>query len=235
MIAIFSDIHANYAALKAVLEDADKLNCRSFICLGDIAGYHCQINECIELLKELQGLVLIKGNHDQYLIDNTGCPRSKHVTSTLSYQHAVIKSKNLEWLSQGLSHYSLGDSYFTHGGPADRLEQYIYRVSDEIFPREFTQLFVGHTHVQIVLNVENKIFCNPGSVGQPRDGDARAAYVVLSDEGEITLRRVAYDISQTQQAMKAAGFPGYSYANLSIGAQVGGRIDSIQPANQSNV
>jgi predicted phosphodiesterase len=235
MIAILSDIHANHSALKAVLDDAKYLNCRSFICLGDIAGYHCEINECIEVLKELASLVLIKGNHDQYLIDNTGCHRSKHVTRTLSYQRAVIKSKNLAWLSKGLSDYSLGESYFTHGGPADSLEQYIYRVSNEIFPGEFAQLFVGHTHVQIVLNVENKIFCNPGSVGQPRDGDPRAAYAVLNDEGEITLRRVAYDISQTQQAMKAAGFPEYSYANLSIGAQVGGRIDSIQLANQTNV
>lgn len=233
MIAILSDIHANYAALKAVLEDAKSLNCRSFICLGDIAGYHCEINECIEALIELPSLVLIKGNHDQYLIDNSDCPRSKHVTSTLSYQRAVIKSKNLEWLSKGLSDYSLGIKYFTHGGPADRLEQYIYRVSGEIFPDEFTQLFVGHTHVQIVLNVGNKIFCNPGSVGQPRDGDPRAAYALL-DGDQIISRRVAYDIAKTQQTMVAAGFPAYSYVNLSIGAQVGGRIDSIQPLITGN-
>ena len=228
MIGIISDIHANYAALKAVISDAEKYNCQRFICLGDIAGYHCEINECIEVLRELPSLVLIKGNHDQYLIDNIGCSRSKHVTYTLSYQHSVISRENIEWLSKGLSHYSLGINYFTHGGASDKLEQYIYRVSDAIFPEGFTQLFVGHTHVQTLLTFGNKVFCNPGSVGQPRDGDARAAYAILNDENEIVVKRVAYDITKTQQAMQKAGFPNYSYANLLIGAQVGGRIDSIK-------
>jgi predicted phosphodiesterase len=233
MIAILSDIHANYAALQAVLSDARDFNCNSYICLGDIAGYHCEINECIEVLKELPNLVLIKGNHDQYLIDNSGCPRSTHVTRTLLYQHAVIKRKNLEWLSKGLCDHSLGANYFTHGGPIDRLEQYIYRVSGSVFPDGFTRLFVGHTHVQAVIRVASKTFCNPGSVGQPRDGDPRAAYALLDGE-QIISRRVTYDITKTQHAMIAAGFPKYSYANLSIGAQVGGRIDSIQPLTLGN-
>jgi predicted phosphodiesterase len=233
MIAILSDIHANYAALKAVLSDAKSFNCRGFICLGDIAGYHCEINECIEVLKELPRLVLIKGNHDQYLIDNSGCPRSRHVTTTLSYQHSVIKDENLEWLSKGLDEYSFDVNYFTHGGPLDRLEQYIYRISSSVFPVGFTRLFVGHTHVQSHLIVEGKTFCNPGSVGQPRDGDPRAAYALL-DGDHIFNRRVAYDIAKTQQTMIAAGFPEYSYVNLSIGAQVGGRVDSIQPLITDN-
>jgi len=233
MIAILSDIHANYAALQAVLCDAKSFNCSSFICLGDVAGYHCEINECLEDLKELPNLVLIKGNHDQYLIHNSGCPRSQHVTSTLSYQRAVIRDENLEWLSKGLCDYSLGINYFTHGGPEDRLEQYIYRVTGAIFPDGFARLFVGHTHVQALFRVGSKTFCNPGSVGQPRDGDPRAAYALL-DGDKIISRRVAYDIAKTQHAMIAAGFPEHSYVNLSIGAQVGGRVDSIQPLITDN-
>lgn len=235
MIGVISDIHANHAALKAVLADAEALNCRSFICLGDVAGYHSEINECIDALKSLPNLVFIKGNHDQYLIDNTGCPRSKHVTSTLSYQHSVVTRENLEWLSKGVSCYSYGGNYFTHGGPSDNLEQYIYRVSEDIIPNGFSQLFVGHTHVQSLLHICNKVFCNPGSVGQPRDGDPRAAYAILNDNDEITLRRVPYNISQTQQEMMAAGSAEYSYANLSAGAQVGGRIDSIKLHGQDYV
>ncbi|MDA7490994.1 metallophosphatase family protein [Synechococcus sp. AH-707-M23] len=232
---MISDIHANHAALKAVLVDAEGLNCTSFICLGDVAGYHSEINECIDLLKSLPSLVFIKGNHDQYLIDNTGCPRSKHVTSTLSYQHSVITNENIEWLSTGLDEYSFGGNYFTHGGPQDKLEQYIYRVSEDTIPNDFSQLFVGHTHVQALLHVGNKIFCNPGSVGQPRDGDPRAAYAILNDKGKITLRRVPYNIFQTQQEMMAAGFAEYSCDNLSVGAQVGGRIDSIKLHGQDYV
>lgn len=231
MIGIISDIHANYAALQEVLADAKTMNCQSFICLGDVAGYHCEINECIDALKNLPELIFIKGNHDQYLIDNSGCPRSSHVTYTLSYQHSVITCENIEWLSNGLSHYCSGINYFTHGGPIDKLEQYIYRVSDKVFPEGFTQLFVGHTHVQTLLSFGDKTFCNPGSVGQPRDGDARAGYAILDDENTIFIRRVAYDISKTQHVMQEAGFPEYSYANLSGGTQVGGRTDSINLLN----
>lgn len=228
MIGILSDIHANYAALEAVVADAKMAKCRSFICLGDVAGYHCEINECIEILKKLPNLMFIKGNHDQYLIDNIGCARSMHVTHTLSYQYSIISKENIEWLSKGLSHYSLGINYFTHGGPSNNLEQYIYRVSEEIFPEEFSRLFVGHTHVQALLKFGDKTFCNPGSVGQPRDADPRAGYAILNDKDEIILRRVAYDIVKTQHAMREAGFPIYSYDNLTNGTQIGGRIDSIE-------
>ena len=81
--------------------------------------------------------------------------------------------------------------------------------------------------MQCQLTVENKLFCNPGSVGQPRDGDCRSAYAVLTSQGP-ELRRVAYDVARTQKVMATAGFPEYSYANLSTGAQIGGRIDSIR-------
>jgi diadenosine tetraphosphatase ApaH/serine/threonine PP2A family protein phosphatase len=73
----------------------------------------------------------------------------------------------------------------------------------------------------------DRVFCNPGSVGQPRDGDPRAAYAILEND-KFILRRVCYDIKRTQAQMAEAGFPEYSYANLAIGAQVGGRIDTIK-------
>lgn len=227
MIAILSDVHANFAALKAVLDDAKLQGCDQYICLGDVAGYHTDINQCIEALSEIPELVLIRGNHDQYLISGGGCPRSRHVTLTLQYQRGIIKNKNLQWLTQSLPNYSTEQTYYTHGGPRDNLEQYLYSVSDTVFPKDILRLVVGHTHVQTELVFGNKTFCNPGSVGQPRDGDPRAAYAILAD-GKFILRRVHYDIEQTQERMSAAGFPTYSYANLSIGAQVGGRVDSIE-------
>jgi predicted phosphodiesterase len=227
MIAIISDIHANLAALQAVLHDAKQYGCRQYICLGDIAGYHTEINECIEILSSIQRLVLIRGNHDQYLISNSGCQRSKHVTATLEYQREHITRENLEWLAKGQSYHLSDDTYFTHGGPRDNLEQYIYTVSESLYPDAFSRLVVGHTHVQIQLMIGRRTFCNPGSVGQPRDGDPRAAYAILQDE-VIILRRIEYDILRTQTKMAAAGFPEFSYANLSLGAQIGGRIDSIK-------
>lgn len=227
MIGVISDIHANYAALQAVLDDARQLGCEKFICLGDIAGYHVEINECIDLLRSLNQLILLRGNHDQYLLGNQGCKRSKHVTNTLMYQRQAIRVDNLEWISHGTLSHVIDRTFFYHGGPSDPLEQYIYTVTADLFPSGCECLFVGHSHVQCQLTVENKLFCNPGSVGQPRDGDCRSAYAVLTSQGP-ELRRVAYDVARTQKVMATAGFPEYSYANLSTGAQIGGRIDSIR-------
>jgi len=234
MIGVISDIHANYAALQAVLEDGQRFGCERFICLGDIAGYHVEINECIDLLRTLKQLVLLRGNHDQYLLDNQGCQRSRHVTETLVYQRQRISADNLAWLSQSRSTYVLDRTYFYHGGPRDPLEQYIYIVAAGLFPPDCDCLFVGHTHVQCQLSIEGRTFCNPGSVGQPRDGDCRAAYAVLTSQG-LVLRRVAYEVERTQRVMAEAGFPEYSYANLAIGAQIGGRIDSISLSQHLDV
>jgi diadenosine tetraphosphatase ApaH/serine/threonine PP2A family protein phosphatase len=116
---------------------------------------------------------------------------------------------------------------FVHGGPDDPQDQYIYTVSEKIFPQAVKLLFSGHTHVQILVDFEGKIYCNPGSVGQPRDGDFRAAYATL-DNGKVNLHRVAYDIDKTVAVMKNAGYEAFYYENLYKGSQIGGRIDRIK-------
>lgn len=226
MKAIISDIHANYAALRAVLADAEALGCDGYICLGDVAGYHADINECIELLRTLPNLALIRGNHDAYLLSGMGCPRSELVSRTLAYQAAVITPDNLAWLATGLDQLRVGLDLFVHGGPDDCLEQYIYRVTPALCCEGLQRLFCGHTHVQVLYRLERLLFCNPGSVGQPRDGNPKAAYAVLGPDG-IQLKRVEYDIAATEDSMKSAGFPDFSFTNLRKGTQVGGRVDQI--------
>jgi predicted phosphodiesterase len=226
MKAIISDIHANYAALLAVLADAEALGCDGYICLGDVAGYHADINECIALLRSLPDFCFIRGNHDAYLLNGGGCPRSTLVTQTLAYQSSVITIDNLHWLSTSQDQLRSGIDLFVHGGPEDCLEQYIYRVSPMLYRDGFQRLFCGHTHVQVLYKQERMLFCNPGSVGQPRDGNPMAAYAIL-DGDEVLLRRVEYDVAATEHSMKVAGFPDYAFMNLRMGAQVGGRVDSI--------
>lgn len=226
MKALISDIHANYAALQAVVEDAFEQGCNQFICLGDVAGYHAEINECLALLRSLPGLRLIRGNHDAYLLSGSGCPRSEIVSHVLRFQASIVTSDNLDWLSTSLSHFSCGPDLFVHGGPDDVLEQYVYRVSSELFQDDVDRLFCGHTHVQVLHRIGGRLFCNPGSVGQPRDGNPQAAYAIL-DRDEVVLRRVEYDVSATEKSMKAAGFPDHYFLNLRKGAQIGGRIDRI--------
>lgn len=225
MIAIISDIHGNLPALQAVLAKIDGLACERIVSLGDVVGYYAQPGECIDLLRA-RGIVNILGNHDHYIVSGEGCPRSKLVSDITEYQRGIISAEQVSWLAGSKSYIVEGSTYFMHGGWQDPVDQYLYAISESDIPEEAEIFFAGHTHVQALLDVKGKIFCNPGAVGQPRDGDPRAAFATLED-GRIELRRVPYDIDETAFHMKEAGFPAKCYENLYIGAQIGGRIDRI--------
>lgn len=233
MIAILSDIHSNLAALRAVLDDAAERGCTRILSLGDVAGYHAQPGQCIDLLAQ-HGALNILGNHDHYLISEENCSRSKVVAGIIDYQKRVVTPTQLAWLRGSLPDLRESGSLFVHGGPEDPQDQYLYAIDDDTVPEGVERLFSGHTHVQVLMRLNNgKQYCNPGSVGQPRDGDSRAAYAIL-DGDEIKLRRVAYDIEETVVAMKIAGFEPFLYENLYHGTQIGGRIDKIKYIDRNN-
>jgi predicted phosphodiesterase len=227
MIAILSDIHGNLPALKAVLETIDNLGCTKIISLGDITGYYSQPGECIDLLMERNAIQLL-GNHDEYLISGKGCPRSRLVSDLLEHQTREVSKAQIQFLSTLSSSYNLGDNAFVHGGWKNPLDQYLYRVSQADLPGDHKRYFSGHTHVQVLAKFADKTYCNPGSVGQPRDGDWRAAFATL-EGSEIKLHRVEYEIERTVQAMQKAGFNDPKlWENLFKGAQIGGRIDKVR-------
>lgn len=225
MIAVISDVHSNLAALRAVLARIDALGCDDILSLGDVVGYCAQPAECVELLRE-RDVVNILGNHDQYIASGSGCPRSRLVSEICAFQQGKLSPEDIDWLSASRSRVVRGAYYFVHGGWEDPVDQYLYEVGPKDIPAEAEILFAGHTHVQTLLHVGEKLFCNPGSVGQPRDGNPRAAFATLSD-GEIELHRVEYDIDETAFHIRQAGFPARCYENLYIGAQIGGRIDRV--------
>ena len=225
MIAVVSDIHGNLPALQAVVSAAWSLGCNRIISLGDVAGYYAQPGECIDLLKA-HNAINIMGNHDKYLASGTNCPRSKAVSEITNYQRGIVSSEQVLWLSKSVSTLTEDGNYFAHGGWQDPLDQYLYKVSAKHIPPGAINLFTGHTHVQALIEFGQQKYCNPGSVGQPRDGDPRAAFAVLCGN-DIHLHRIEYDIDQTACAMKAAGLPPRYYENLYIGAQIGGRIDTV--------
>ena len=226
MLAILSDIHANLPALEAVIADAKSLGCDRFISLGDVVGYGAQPGECIDLLQSL-GAVNILGNHDSYITRDENCPRSRVVSHVIDYQRSVLSAAQADWLRGSVDSFRDSDVLFVHGGPDDPRDQYLYTVSRGTVPDGVRWLFSGHTHVQVLADFGDRGYCNPGSVGQPRDGDSRAAYVVM-DARDVTLRRVAYDIDRAVAAMKAACFEPFCYENLYKGAQIGGRVDSVK-------
>ncbi len=225
MLAILSDVHGNHAALEAVLDDAVKKGCTEFISLGDVVGYYSKPNECIDLLRKFNVPHLL-GNHDNYIVSGTNCERSKVVASIIDDHKAMISDENLEWLYKALPRIEMDRCLMLHGGPKDPVDEYVYSINENMFPEGVDTLFVGHTHVQFMHDFGGKVFCNPGAVGQPRDGDPRAAYVIYKN-GKINLQRLDYDIEITVSDMKEKGYEAFLYDNLYAGTQIGGRIDQI--------
>lgn len=215
-IGIISDIHGNFEALKAVLAELDKMNIPQIYCLGDVAGYYSQINECCNLLRS-RHVPCIMGNHDWYMASGGFCLRSKSVNDCLAYQRKVITHENLIWLKSFPIHIKTDNIHMVHGGWADPIDEYV-QPSQEYFSRINGEIFVsGHTHIQILQQYNHKTFCNPGSVGQPRDNDPRAAFTVY--DGVFTLHRVEYDLQIVFDLMKKAGFNDYYYGCLKTGSK----------------
>jgi len=218
MIAVISDIHGNYEALKSVLEEIDKCNVSKIYCLGDVVGYYSQVNECCDELRE-RSIDCLLGNHDWYMISGSFCPRSQSVNNCLNYQKKVISQLNFDWLKTFKIQFELDEIKMVHGGWTDPIDEYLYDPNEDYFNKIDGNIFIsGHTHIQQFHKYSNKVYCNPGSVGMPRDNDPRAAYVLI-DNNEITLKRVEYDMEKVFYLMGKAGFNDYYYGGLKTGSR----------------
>lgn len=216
-IAFISDIHGNYEALKSVLAEIDRLGVTSVYCAGDIVGYYSQINECCNELRS-RSIPSVMGNHDWYMAGGGFCPRSQSVNDCLIYQRKVIEQENLDWLKTLPLQIRIENVQMVHGGWGDPIDEYL-KPSEEYFEKVSGEAFVsGHTHVQSIQRFKNKTYCNPGSVGQPRDGDHRAAFAIY-DGRNFELHRVEYDMQKVFDLMEAAGFNDYYYGGLKTGAR----------------
>ena len=216
-IGIISDIHGNYEALKSVLGELDKMGISDIYCLGDVVGYYSQVNECCDELRN-RNIPCLMGNHDWYMAGGGFCPRSRSVNDCLVYQRKVIRRDNIEWLRTFPVQRSVGEIKMVHAGWADPIDEYI-EPSEEYFAKVEGTVFVsGHNHMQRLDHYGAKTYCNPGSVGQPRDNDPRAAFAVYSD-GAFSLHRVDYDMETVFQLMDKAGFNDYYYGSLKTGAR----------------
>lgn len=225
-IAIISDIHGNYPALIAVLKDIEKEDVNEIICLGDLVGYYSMVNEVIETIRNLN-IYTILGNHDRAMILNQGIiPRSKTCTITLTSQLTYITKENFDFLCSLNQYYvfKLFDKkYFcVHGGLKDYLDEYIGKLDKSYFERnnfEYDFLITGHTHIPKIEHFGKYTYLNPGSVGQPRDGNNKASYILLAKE-KTEIKRINYDIEAIIERMKQAGFEEYISEVLYTGVKL---------------
>ncbi len=229
--AILADIHANLAALEAVLGDIEeKGGVDAWWCLGDIVGYGPDPSECIELLRK-HNPVCIAGNHDLGAIGKLDLSYFNPAAATAcQWTAGRLNPSDSKYLESLPLTVTKGDFCLVHGSPAEPLLEYV--VSTGIAAKNFAffdtpYCLVGHTHaplafkqvgatcssitlspnIGLVLGAHRMII-NPGGVGQPRDGDPRASYAIYESEGSVLrLHRVAYDINSTQDKMVRAGLP----------------------------
>jgi putative phosphoesterase len=211
-----SDIHGNYEALKAVLAELDNMNISEIYCLGDVVGYYSQVNECCNELI-LRHIPCVMGNHDWYMVGGGFCPRSKSVNDCLVYQRKVITAENLDWLNSFPIHRHVNGIHILHGGWSDPIDEYLQPTQEYFSKIHGAKFMSGHTHIQTIQTYDEKTYCNPGSVGQPRDNDPRASFAVY--DGMFSLHRVEYNMQKVFDLMELAGFNDYYYGCLKTGAK----------------
>lgn len=220
MIALISDVHGNLPALEAVLERIDERGAAHVLCLGDTAGYYPQVDACCEELAR-RGVVALRGNHDEYLVAGTRSGRSAWADLCIEQQQATVGSAARAWLAELPDAAVLGPIRAVHGGWSDHLDEYLWKVDESCFAGQDGRCFAsGHTHRALVWRGREVRYCNPGSVGQPRDGDPRASFAWF-DGADFEIERVPYDVARTRAATAAAGLPPEVAANLDVGRAIG--------------
>jgi len=238
-VAVLSDIHSNLVALDAVLRHAGEVD--AIWHLGDVVGYGPEPDAVVARLVEREAAG-VRGNHDAAAIGGREIEWfNPDARAAAEWTGATIAATTRNWLGQLPERQAMDDLTLVHGSPRDPLREY---VTDRMTAAANLEVLAtrhglhGHTHVPVAWvdssgsvgllqpgdgsSIEldpNRLLLNPGSVGQPRDGDPRASYLVLNTEaGTATWGRTAYDIEAVRASMEAAGLPQRLSDRLRVGA-----------------
>jgi predicted phosphodiesterase len=236
--AIFSDIHANLEALEAVLRDAEEQKCTHYVCLGDVVGYNANPHECVTRIQKMD-CPIVKGNHDEQasLIESSR-DFNELAEHAIEWTREHLTDADKQWLRDLRLQRQVRDFSIVHA-TLDTPAQWGYVFNNLDAAASFTYqhtnvCFFGHTHVpmafirddgvrrvrvdQLRIEMAKKYFINVGSVGQPRDGEWRAAYCIYNIENEnVEQRRVKYDLETAQKKIIDAGLPRLLADRLAIG------------------
>jgi predicted phosphodiesterase len=240
---IISDIHGNLAALDAVLAHVDMETIDQIWCLGDVVGYGPCPNECIARLQEFPDHYCVAGNHDWAAISRIDVVEFNPIAQ-IAWQWTTeqLTPENRDYLENLPTRIIERNCSLVHGSPREPIWEYIIypstaQLNFQFFDTQFC--LVGHTHAPAIFQEETsthkfeisipfpdqeieigdeRLIINPGSVGQPRDGDPWAAYMIFEDEEKVLeYYRIPYDIGLTQRLMMEKGLPESLINRLSFG------------------
>jgi predicted phosphodiesterase len=230
-VLLISDIHANYTALEAVVNHAGQMD--ETWCLGDLVGYGPDPNAVIELVREIPNLTCLLGNHDMAVMGKMPYETfNGDARRALILHEKVLTADNMDFLRSLPSGIKVrGDATLAHGSPRDTLWEYVLntltaRLNFDHFHTPWC--FIGHSHIQCFFvmdegsdrvnlgtpnleqptNLRPRMILNPGSVGQPRDRNSRAAYAIYDTEARTWQAcRVEYNVAEVQQRIREIGLP----------------------------
>ncbi|MDB2225025.1 MULTISPECIES: metallophosphoesterase family protein [Halorubrum] len=213
-IGLISDVHANLPALETVLDDMPTVD--RIYCAGDVVGYNPWPADCVERVRDVAAAT-VRGNHDRTVETPERYRANRMAEAGLERAKASLSADQRDWIGDLPRTETFGgDRYLlAHSHPAaEREDAYVYPDDFPTLDRhmgEYDGIVLGHTHVQGVREVAGGFVCNPGSVGQPRDGDPRAGYAVLDTTADgadaVETHRVEYDIDSVAEAVRKADLP----------------------------
>jgi diadenosine tetraphosphatase ApaH/serine/threonine PP2A family protein phosphatase len=239
-VAVISDIHANLHALEAVLDEIEAERPDALWCLGDVVGYGARPNECCAIVRERADVCLV-GNHDLVALGRIDIGDfNLEAAAAASWSREALDEASREFLESLAPSAGVELAQLFHASARDPVWEYVLTDEAALATLLLTTaevVLVGHSHVALAIALEGdgvrgglapagtevelggpRRLLNPGSVGQPRDGDPRAAWLLLDfDRRFASFRRVAYPIERTQRELRAAGLPEALAARLALG------------------
>jgi len=214
-LCVFSDIHGNGAAFDSFFPLMKKESADLNIFLGDICGYYFEENEVWQQLVDVPGLVALRGNHDDLFVRASEGNQEilKMYSSSYGSSLELFLKKDHQsmtrWVKElPISYTDAKNRFFCcHGSPRNLLEEYVYPDSSlaPLVDGGCGICFLGHTHYSMVRDYEGCLFVNPGSVGQPRDGDWPSFAVVDLKEKNVVLKHFRYDVQKTLRKIDEVG------------------------------
>ena len=212
-LAIVADIHSNLQALKAVMSEIERAKIDQVVCAGDIVGYGANPNECCHIVRDAASHSVL-GNHEISALTKDATGMNPHAAAASRWTAEALEGESQEFLRslEIESKFTAGDMKVAmYHGSVGSATEYVFEdeINEDIVRSSGSDILIlGHTHMPYVRSFGSMMAINPGSVGQPRDGESRASFAILdTDRRSCLVRRTDYDIGGASEAILAAGLP----------------------------